>query len=111
MAGLKMDFPLINKVFQKFAVLPATQNADERLFSMVGRMTGPQCRRIKATTIEKKVIVGAAVQKHGFIFKYTEGNDSNTSDEQDSFWVCDECLDTFFYWQKNLLHKMLNVSN
>ena len=85
MAGLKMDFPLINKVFQKFAVLPATQNADERLFSMVGRMTGPQCRRIKATTIEKKVIVGAAVQKHGFIFKYTEGNDSNTSDEQDSF--------------------------
>ena len=80
MAGLKREFPAINKLFRKYSVFPATQNADERLFSMVGRMTGPQCRRIKATTIDKKVVVGAAIHKHGFIFKYTDGNDTSTSD-------------------------------
>ena len=84
MAGLKRDFPTINSVFRKFSIFPATQNADERLFSMVGRMTGPQCRQIKASTIEKRVVVGAAIQRHGFIFKYTDGNDTSTSDENDS---------------------------
>ena len=64
---------------------PATQNADERLFSLVGRVTGPQCRRIKTTTIEKKVVVGSAIQRHGFIFKYTDGDETTSSEENDSF--------------------------
>ena len=72
-AGLKREFPAINKLFRKYSVFPATQNADERLFSMVGRMTRAQCRSIKVTTIEKKVVVGSAIHKHGFIFKYTDG--------------------------------------
>ena len=33
-----------------------------RLFTMVGRITGPLSHNIKVKTIEKKVIVGLAVQ-------------------------------------------------
>ena len=48
------------------------------------------------------MIVGAAVQKHGFIFKYTDGNDLNACDEQDSFLVSDECCDTSFLEKKSV---------
>ena len=39
----------------------------------------------KVETIEKKVIVGSAVQKQGFIFNFEKGNDSSSSEEADSF--------------------------
>ena len=39
---------------------------------MVGRNTGPQCRSIKAETIEIKVVVGSAIQMRGFIFNYKD---------------------------------------
>ena len=68
MESLKNDYPYMYKIFQKYSIFPATQNKDERLFRMVGQNTGPHCRKIKAETIEKKVIVGSAIQKHGFIF-------------------------------------------
>ena len=42
------------------------------LFSVVGRMTGPQCRRIKTTMIDKKVVAGSATQNHGFVSEYME---------------------------------------
>ena len=38
----------------KFSIFPATQNKDERLFSMVGRTTGALSRNIRVETIEKK---------------------------------------------------------
>ena len=57
MNELKRDFPSINRIFRKYCVIPATQNADERLFSMVARNTGSLCRGIKISTIEKKVVV------------------------------------------------------
>ena len=60
MNELKRDFPSINRMFRKYCVIPATQNADERLFSMVARNTGPLCRSIKISTIEKKVVVVSA---------------------------------------------------
>ena len=68
MESLKREYPGVYKVFRKFSIIPATQNKDERLFSLVGRNTGPQCRQIKAETVEKKVVIGSAVQKHGFVF-------------------------------------------
>ena len=34
---------------------------------------------------ERKVVVGSAVQKHGFIFNFEKGNDSSSSEEADSF--------------------------
>ena len=85
MAALKRDFPIINQVFRKYSIFPATQNADERLFSLVGRITGPQSRRIKTTTIEKKVVVGTAIRKHGFVFNFVDGNETSSSEEFDSF--------------------------
>ena len=36
----------------------------------LGRNTGSLCRSLKIETIEKKVAVGSAVQKHGFVFNY-----------------------------------------
>ena len=85
MNGLKNDFPRIFCVFRKYSIVPATQNKCERLFSMVGRITGPLSRNIKVETIERKVVVGSAVQKHGFIFDFEKGNDSSSSEEADSF--------------------------
>ena len=60
MNELKHDFPSINRIFRKYCVIPATQNADEQLFSMVARNTGPLCRSVKISTIEKKVVVVSA---------------------------------------------------
>ena len=85
MAELKQNFPHVNLVFRKFSVFPATQNADERLFSMVGRNTGALSRRIKTTTIEWKVVVSKAIQRHGFIFSYEDANAESSCDEQDSY--------------------------
>ena len=96
MTGLKRDFPLVNKVFRKYLIFPATQNADERLFSLVGKMTRPQSRRIKTTTIEKKyIVVSSTIQTHGFIFNYLNGNETNSSEEHDSF-----CL---LFWTRELI--------
>ena len=47
MSGLKQDYPRIFKLFRKYSIFPVTQNKSERLFSMIGRMTRPQARRIK----------------------------------------------------------------
>ena len=86
MESLKKDYPCMYKIFRKYSIFPATQNKDERLFSMVGRNTGPHCRKIKAETIEKKVIVGSAIQKHGFIFNFNDcKSNCSSSDEADSF--------------------------
>ena len=41
-------------------------------------------RSLKIDTIEKKVVVGSAIQKHGFIFDYQKGHISSSSDD-DSF--------------------------
>ena len=81
MEALKGDYPQIYRLFRKFSIFPSTQNKDERLFSMVARNTGPLCRNIKVETIEKKVVVGSAIAKHGFVFHYKNGNDSSTSSE------------------------------
>ena len=72
-------------VAQKDCVIPATQNADERLFSMVARNTGPLCRSIKISTIEKKVVVGKSIANHGFRFHFNGANASSSGDELDSF--------------------------
>ena len=89
MEGLKQDHPRIYKLFCKYSIYPATQNKDERLFSMVARNTGPLSRSIKVETIERKVVVGSAVQKHGFIFDYTRASSlpdrDSSSDSADSF--------------------------
>ena len=80
MDTLKKDFSRIFRLFRKFAAFPATQNKDERLFSMIGRTTGSLCQSIKVETIEKKVVVGSAIQKHGFRFHYKDGHEIS-SDE------------------------------
>ena len=87
MEGLKQDYPRMYKLFRKYSIFPATQNKDERLFSMVGQNTGPQCRRIKVETIEKKVVVGSALRKNGFIFNHNQVESPNvsSSDDADSF--------------------------
>ena len=88
MDGLKREYPRIYMLFRKFSIYPATQNKDERLFSMVGRTTGPLSRRIRVETIEKKVVVGSALQKHGFVFHYKDGIASDSdSDGDESWWV------------------------
>ena len=88
MNGLKHDFPRVFKIFRKYSIFPATQNKSERLFSMIGRMTRPQGRNVKVETIERKAIVGAAIQKNGFIFDYTNAetcNPNESSSDDDSF--------------------------
>ena len=60
-------------LFLKFSIFPATQNKDERLFSMVGRTTGALSRFI--CVLEKKL--SSKEQKHGFMFHYKNGVDSN----------------------------------
>ena len=83
LSGLKMDFQRIHKLFRKFSVFPSTQCKDESLFSMVRRTTGNLSCCIKTETIEKKVVVGSAIQKHGFRFHFKDGN-LRSSDEGDS---------------------------
>ena len=83
MEALKRDYPRIFMLFRKFSIFPATQNKDERLFSMVGRNTGALSRNIRVETIEKKVVVGSALQKHGFMFNYKNGVDSDSDDGDD----------------------------
>ena len=84
---LRKDFPRIYQLFRKYSIYPATQNKDERLFTMVGRNTVPQCRSIKVETIERKVVVGSAIQKRGFIFNYKDAKSriESISDDDDSF--------------------------
>ena len=86
----KPHLDLVWKKWQYRSIFTATQNKDERLFSLVARNTGPQSRKIKVETIEKKVVVGSAVQKHGCRFGYTKEHSvaqrDNSSDEDDSFW-------------------------
>ena len=84
MEGLKKDYPQMYRLFRKFSIYPATQSKDERLFSMVGRNTGPLSRSIKVETLEKKVVVGSAIQKHGFRFHFKNGCNSSSSDNDDS---------------------------
>ena len=84
MDGLKRDYPRIFMLFRKFSIYPATQNKDERLFSMIGRTTGALSRNIRVETIEKKVVVGSAIQKHGFIFHYKNGVESDSNDGDNS---------------------------
>ena len=79
--SLHQEYPRIYKLFRKFSVYPATQNSDERTFSMVNRNTGALCRNIKMETIERKVVIGHAIQKHGFIFHYKDGNVSSSDEE------------------------------
>ena len=56
---------------------------------MVAQNTGPLRRNIKVETIAKKVVVGSAVQRHGFVFDYTKARsqteNESSSDEADSF--------------------------
>ena len=88
MSGLKQDYPRIFKLFRKYSIFPATQNKSERLFSMIGRMTRPQARRIKVESIESRAVVGAAIQKNGFIFDYRDDDQKSnetSSDDEDSF--------------------------
>ena len=46
-------------------------------------------QHIKVETIAKKVVVGSAVQRHGFVFDYTKAQsqteNESSSDEADSF--------------------------
>ena len=87
MEALKSDFPRIYRMFRMYSIFPATQNKDERLFSLIAQNTGPLSRRIKVETIERKVVVGSAIQKHGFVFDFSsapKANDnSESSDEAD----------------------------
>ena len=62
------------KFFREYSIFPASQNKDERLFSLIGRNTGALSRQIKIETVEKKVVVGSAIQKHG--------HDSSSSDNE-----------------------------
>ena len=44
---------------------------------------GPQCRSLKVATIEKKVIVGSAILKNGFIFNVKDAKVANESSSDD----------------------------
>ena len=77
MDALKTDYPHIFEIFRKYCVFPSTQNRDERIFSMMARCTGPQCRSITVETLEKKILIGCAIRSNGFIFSYLNGADSS----------------------------------
>jgi hypothetical protein len=81
METYKHDFPRIFKMFRKYAIFPATQNKDERFFSLVGRNTQSLCRNIKTETIEKKVIVASAIRSPGFVFDFNNGKDSDSDSD------------------------------
>ena len=80
MDTLKKDFLCIFWLFRKFAAFPATQNKDERLFSIIGRTTGSLCQSIKVETIEKKLVVGSAIEKHGLRFYYKDGHENSSNE-------------------------------
>ena len=44
---------------------------------------GALSRNIRVETIEKKVVVGSALQKHSFMFNYKNGVDSDSDDGND----------------------------
>ena len=59
-------------------------------------MTRPQCHNVKVETIERKAVVGAAIQKNGFIY-YTKAETCNpheSSSDDDSFelYIIHNCL-------------------
>ena len=87
MDAMKADFPRLYKLFRKYSIFPASQNKDERLFSMIGQNTSSLCQSIKLETIEKKVVVGSAITQHGSIFHSNDDkkNEHLSSDEADSF--------------------------
>ena len=65
-----------------YSIFPASQNKDKRLFSMIGKNTGPLSRRIKVETIERKVVVGLVIQQHGFVFYFNaDPNDHSASSD------------------------------
>ena len=51
-------------------------------FSMVNRNTGALYRNIKVKTIERKVVIGNAIQRHGYIFHYKNGNIGSSDDDE-----------------------------
>ena len=51
-------------------------------FSLVNRNTGALSRCIKIETLERKVVIGSAIRKHGFIFHYKNGNTSSSDDDE-----------------------------
>ena len=84
MEGLQREYPHIYKVFRKYNVIPATQNRDERIFSLVARNTSAQCRNITVDSIEKKVIIASAIRSNGFIFDYTDHLNLSSESESES---------------------------
>ena len=84
MEGLRREYPHVYKIFRKYNVYPATQNRDERIFSMVARNTSSQCRNIKVDSIEKKVLIASAIRSNGFIFDYADNLDVSSESESDS---------------------------
>ena len=55
---------------------------------MIGRMTRPQAQKIKVKSIESRAVVGAAIQKNGFIFDFRDDHqkaNESSSDDGDSF--------------------------
>ena len=72
------------KHFEELSSLKDDRIKRKRLFSIVVRTTGNLSRCINTETIEKKVVVGSAIQKHGFRFHFKDGN-LRSSDEGDSF--------------------------
>ena len=81
MESLKADFPRIYAVYRKYCVIPSTQNRDERIFSMVARITTPQCRSITVESIENKILIGSAIRQNGFIFNYKDADEMDSSSE------------------------------
>ena len=79
----------IQELFWKYSIFPAIQSKDKRLISKVAQNNGQLHRNIKVETIAKKVVVGSAVQRHGFVFDYTKARsqteNESSSDEADSF--------------------------
>ena len=51
MEALKKEYPRIYTLFRKYCVYPATQNRDERIFSMVAQNTNPLRRSIHVDSV------------------------------------------------------------
>ena len=54
-----------------------------RRIKMVGRTMGALSCNTRVETIEKKVVVRSALQKHGFMFHYKNGVHCNIDDGDD----------------------------
>ena len=49
---------------------------------IIGKNTGPLSRRIKVETIEREIVVGLAIQQHGFVFYLNaDPNDHSASSD------------------------------